>query len=554
MWGAELISRIGRHFVAIATVGCGAVLAGVGCGSEQPTSVTINVRTDLACDDLRSVAIAVGGPDVMDTRPPQTVTPSCAPFDEELSAVGTLVVVPNGANDAELAIRVVAGVGRNADRCTSETGFRGCVVARRLVQFVPGREIELFVDLRLECSDVGCDPRTTCVKRSCVDASVDGNRCLDAPCGEDLLGVTPPRTDGGSIDSSAVPPNGICPDGEKRCGEACVKRADPAFGCTPSSCAPCAGSDATIFQCVEQRCVRSACAEGFKLCGDSCVPSDAAHGCGNAACTPCESTNGTAGCDKGACTLQCAAGYKSCGGRCVLVDDPTYGCTATECTATGCPAEGGGTLICQAGACVVGACPANTKICNQRCVPIDANNGCAETSRCTPCATSELCLGTPTKCQCQPESVAVTCASKVCGPATNNCGQIIQCPDTCASHFGASYTCGGGAAGPNGCGCTPNDAVVCQGVECGPAINNCGQPIQCPDTCAAKGSTWACNTSGVGPNTCGCTPLTKSAACDGRRCGSASNGCGSNYNCGSCLSGQVCKCEYRCMSSGSICP
>lgn len=527
------------------------------CRSTLPTSITLDIRTDLSCDDLKTVSVAVSTPGEVDQRPPQTVTTSCSPLDQELSTVGTLVIVPSGPKDGEVGVRVLGGVTRIADRCTADSGYKGCVVARRLLRFVPEKEIEVTVDLRLECRDVSCDATSTCVPGgSCAPATIDTSRCIDAPCGIESVGgsVPLPPTDGGTgpvvlPDGGTItpppPPPPTCAADEKSCGGRCVKFDDPLYGCTGVGCAPCAGADTTVFGCAAGHCVRNACKPGFKECGQICAPTDVAHGCGAAACTPCVATNGTASCDSGGkCALSCAGGYKLCGGLCVRVDDPTYGCSATGCSAAACPDPGGGTLVCTGTSCEIGSCPSGTKACNRACVPTDANNGCETAGSCAACAPGYVCGGSPSQCQCVPELLRNTCGSLCGGPATNNCGQPVTCPDTCVP-LGTGYACN---TTTNSCDCTPNPNV-CNGVECGSVLNNCGQSITCTDTCKSKGFQYACS-----GNTCVCNPIPKSTACYGQKCGSASDGCGVNYNCGNCLGGQVCKCGGMCMSSGSMCP
>lgn len=545
-----------RLGLGVVVFGAGAIALGAACRTASPTSITLTIRTDLSCDDLKTVSVAVAAPSEVDAKPPGTVTTACTPLDQELSTVGSLVVVPSGANDAEVGVRVLGGVTKIADRCTAESGFRGCVVARRLLRFVPEKEIEVTIDLRLECRDVGCDATTTCVAgATCAPATLDGTRCVDAPCGADALGsggptVTPSPPDGGGPTTSPdggpiTPPPPTCAADEKSCGGRCVKFDDPLYGCTSSGCAPCAGADSTTFACAAGHCVRSACKPGFKECGLICAPADVAHGCGAATCTPCNATNGTASCDSGGkCALQCASGYKLCGGLCVRADDPTYGCTATGCSATACPDPGAGTLVCSGETCQIGSCAPGTKACGRACVPTDANNGCESPGSCAACSPGYVCGGSPTQCQCVPEPLTTTCQSKCGGPATNNCGQPVTCPDTCVG-LGSGYACN---TTTNACDCTPNPNV-CNGVQCGSVVNNCGQSVTCTDTCSAIGYRYQCS-----GNTCVCNPIPKATACYGQKCGSASDGCGVNYNCGNCGGGQVCKCGGLCMSSGSQCP
>lgn len=547
--------------IASLTLGVLAMVSIGACGATQPTSITVRVRTDLSCDDLRTVAIAVAEPDAVDTRPAQTVTTACTVLDKELSTVGTLVVVPSGASDAPIGIRVTGGVTRLADRCTADTGFKGCIVARRLLRFVPEREIEVVVDLRLECADRTCDAASTCVRGACVGAGVDGATCSETEgCGEGALGAPGPTADGSTIpgpglgnDSAAPTPDAgpkTCGPDEKACGGQCVKIADATFGCTAGACAPCAGADSSTFTCDGAACKLAACKPGFKACGGVCVPADVAHGCGAAACTPCDANNGTPSCTAGgACAIACANGYKSCGGKCVSVDDPTYGCSATSCDASSCPAvAGGSTLVCAAGACVIGTCGPGTKACGQVCVPTDANNGCQDPARCTACAAGDQCLGTPTACTCVPELPTTTCASKACGSAKNNCLVDVTCNNTCPD-LGTGYSCSG-----NTCVCTPDNVAACAGKQCGTAVNNCNQQVTCEDTCRLLGPNYACGANGADGNHCGCTPTPKATACGTQTCGSAPTGCGANYNCGNCPAPKFyCGCDNQCILAGDSC-
>ena len=145
-----------------------------------------------------------------------------------------------------------------------------------------------------------------------------------------------------------------------------------------------------------------------------------------------------------------------------------------------CPAANGGTRVCKEGACVIGTCVDGTKKCGDSCVPTDKNNGCSDTARCSACAARETCgrdfrdrmpvragqyrglrwkglwasnqqlwprnhlhehlrgeqhlrrrcqrRGKPMR--MHSEQRGSLCGQR-CGPATNNCGQAITCPNTC---------------------------------------------------------------------------------------------------------------------------
>ena len=297
------------------------------------------------------------------------------------------------------------------------------------------------------------------------------------------------------------------------------------------------------------------CAAGTKRCGEQCVAvDDPTYGCGATSCDksscPVAGT-GTLACQGGACVIAtCGAGTKKCAGKCVALDDPTYGCGTTTCDATTCPVPGSGTLTCAAGACVIGSCGTGTKKCGTKCVPTDRNNGCSDLANCSPCAASETCVGSPTKCACVPNNDA--CAGKNCGSVVNNCGQMVSCgnctaPQTC-NGGGTSGMCGctkktcTGLCGPqpDGCGgtlqcpacCVPK--TTCSATDCGMVSNNCGGMLSCkaPKTCAASdcGKTidTGCGTT-VNCPACPCTD--NGTACSGKVCGTAVNNCGATVTC-----------------------
>jgi hypothetical protein len=83
-----------------------------------------------------------------------------------------------------------------------------------------------------------------------------------------------------------------------------------------------------------------------------------------------------------------------------------------------------------------------------------------------------------------------------CGPASDGCGHILQCGDTCPG----TQTCGG-AGVPGVCGdapCTPKSCGEL-GMDCGPVSDGCGRILQCGDTCPG---TQTCGGAGV-PGVCG---------------------------------------------------
>jgi formylglycine-generating enzyme required for sulfatase activity len=76
---------------------------------------------------------------------------------------------------------------------------------------------------------------------------------------------------------------------------------------------------------------------------------------------------------------------------------------------------------------------------------------------------------------CVAEPLATTCAGKACGPAVDQCGNAVVCPNTCAG-----AVCGGNAATPNACSPPPSCEGGAVGTKtCGPAGNGtcCDSPL-----------------------------------------------------------------------------
>jgi hypothetical protein len=87
--------------------------------------------------------------------------------------IGTLVVVPSGAKDDLVGVRVVAGIDQTPEECLAK-GYEGCIVARRALRFTPHSDLALEVELSSRCKGIACDPRSTCFPGGCQPA-------LDAP-------------------------------------------------------------------------------------------------------------------------------------------------------------------------------------------------------------------------------------------------------------------------------------------------------------------------------------------------------------------------------------
>jgi hypothetical protein len=150
-----------------------AILAVLG-SCRTPTKVTLVLTTDAACVDVRGVSIAVGAPEAVEAAPPTTTTDRCEPVGD----IGTLVIVPSGGTEAKFAVRVVAGIGKSPEACVADGYQGGCIVARRIMNFVPHTELTLPVPLTVDCLDVACDETHTCLNGQCVPAEIlDPSQC-----------------------------------------------------------------------------------------------------------------------------------------------------------------------------------------------------------------------------------------------------------------------------------------------------------------------------------------------------------------------------------------
>jgi len=164
----------------------------VGC--EQVTEVRLEITTDALCVDIESTVITTGTLETLDERPPTTSTSTC-----QAGRIGSLTVVPSGANNAAFAVKVVTGLGITPEECEHNGFVGGCIVARRALNFVPERSIELPILLEAVCIDVPCEATETCRNGRCVSAILD-----DPLACTDPLGCPPATDDAGGFDDSGV--------------------------------------------------------------------------------------------------------------------------------------------------------------------------------------------------------------------------------------------------------------------------------------------------------------------------------------------------------------
>lgn len=132
-----------------------------------PTQIRLNIHTDLPCSDAqawRGVRIYTGTPDAsLESKAASGAAEGC----DATGFIGSMVIIPSGEKDAEVGIRVVAGVKRPPEECAA-AGYQGCIVARRAVRFDRHGTLELDIRLTADCLSLGCDSTHTCIAGSCT--------------------------------------------------------------------------------------------------------------------------------------------------------------------------------------------------------------------------------------------------------------------------------------------------------------------------------------------------------------------------------------------------
>ena len=148
----------------------------------------LEVTTDAQCVDVRGTSITVGSASALEAKAPAARTDACS----SSGRIGSLAVVPSGDKDDEVAIRVVTGVGKSPEACIDDGYVGGCIVARRILRFLPHTPLVLPVHMGIDCLDVPCGATQTCFKGQCVPAKID---CTDSG------GCMPQVGDGGTTDA-----------------------------------------------------------------------------------------------------------------------------------------------------------------------------------------------------------------------------------------------------------------------------------------------------------------------------------------------------------------
>lgn len=340
-----------RHKALLGTALAALALCGVGLvDCAAPTQIVVEVYSD-ACPGtpgtgpkIGTVGIAVGTSPEIDKKPPTAFRDQC----ESLPiGVGTLVIYPSGAHDAEVAIKVVAAVDVGIEQCHAPD-YAGCIVNRRVMRFIPNTSQRVRVQLSLACLNRVCEAKSTCDNGVCkaeTDILPDGGTKPDAATSEAGLADGAVIVDAGSADACSQC-NGVC--SATGCAVDCKNKVcNPVDDCSPTL--PCTITCDGTGHCNDVRCNTSS------TCTVNC--GNAKTSCNNVTCnaaTCVVNCNGSNSCngDGGifldasvAATLNCS-GDKACN---------TASCNSPACKLT-CNPNNGGMNACPQPAPCSGGC------------------------------------------------------------------------------------------------------------------------------------------------------------------------------------------------------
>ncbi len=169
------------RWLSFALVTCFAV------GCLEPTQITLELSTDVPCEETAGSAITVGVPLALETRDPVLVGQTCTAAGAR-GDLGSMVLVPSGDDDAPVGVKVALAVSDDeAETLTVEEGClkpdyaSHCIIARRSLRYLPNTPLVLPIELSRVCQGVFCDDDTTCVNGKCVDATVNPDDCTGPP-------------------------------------------------------------------------------------------------------------------------------------------------------------------------------------------------------------------------------------------------------------------------------------------------------------------------------------------------------------------------------------
>lgn len=189
-------------------VALGAALLVTAPSCLAPTQITVVVTTDVDCGIVTKTQteVAIGTRASVDQGTGQNVTATmCAGND-----VGSIALVPSGATESvAVGVYLSTKLGKPSSACRANT--TDCIVARRVIGYVPHTPLTLPIHLSLSCLNVTCASGQTCVDGKCASDTIDTARCAGGVCGPAALN---PPGDAGALDAAC----GDTTSDPKNCG------------------------------------------------------------------------------------------------------------------------------------------------------------------------------------------------------------------------------------------------------------------------------------------------------------------------------------------------
>lgn len=149
----------------------------------DPTEIFVVIDSNVDCAEILQVEIFTGK-----STTPNAETHACAN-----GHVGDIVLVPSGTDDGPVDIRVVATLKAQPPADCAANPASGCIEARRRLGYVKHTPLHLPIALNGQCKNVVCaDPDTTCVEGTCVQKTIDPEKCKTvAGCDQTMLPMCP---------------------------------------------------------------------------------------------------------------------------------------------------------------------------------------------------------------------------------------------------------------------------------------------------------------------------------------------------------------------------
>jgi hypothetical protein len=229
-----------------------------------------------------------------------------------------------------------------------------------------------------------------------------------------------------------------CSKDKKNCDGRCVDLLDPVYGCSPTSCLPCAEAaftkrfvcDASKQQCAVDSvdgCVSGRADCDLKVengCERDVTTRDDCGACGVQCAAPrpnCLMQSGVA-----ACTDACESGLTNCAGVCANLSLDLQNCGGCGVV---CPVPKDGEARCEKGKCAVSCLPGSKISTDGKRCETDPNaclkdvacirdlqccSGACQSGKCTPCvpiggicSVAQKCCAGPTMPSCGPDSLCI---------------------------------------------------------------------------------------------------------------------------------------------------